>query len=210
MIRLNRRSLLRSIGSAGLWGVGAFLLPAATFARAERAEALGGALPVDGQPAPPFQLDGVAPDGSDPGGTTPVRLSLEDFAGQWLVLYFYPRDFTGGCTLEARGFQRDLGAFKALNTAIVGVSADRPDQHSSFCESEGLAFPLLSDPDGSVSKRYGSWIPPFSQRHTFLIDPQGQLREHWVGVRPSGHSQEVLEAVKALQASGAPVPTATV
>jgi peroxiredoxin Q/BCP len=118
------------------------------------------------------------------------------------VLYFYPRDFTGGCTLEARGFQRDLQAYKAANADVVGVSADDPDSHASFCSEEGLAFPLLSDPGGAVSRLYGSWIAPFSQRHTFLIDPSGVLRASWVAVRPSGHSQDVLAALLDLQAGG--------
>lgn len=205
MTGLRRRTLLQTAGLAGLWAMRTVMLPsavvpAALLAGGGRAEALGGTLPLDDQPAPPFELQGVAPAKGLLGSTRSVTLSLADFAGRWLVLYFYPRDFTGGCTLEARGFQRDLASFTSLNTAIVGVSADRPDQHSSFCESEGLAFPLLSDPDGQVSKRYGSWIPPFSQRHTFLIDPQGVIREHWVGVRPGAHSQEVLEAVQRRQA----------
>lgn len=199
MTATTRRSLLRSLGRAGLWGLGASIVPAALLARPQPAEAIGGTLPPLGEPAPAFELEGVAPSSGSAGSTTPVTRTLADFAGQWLVLYFYPRDFTGGCTLEARGFQRDLADFQRLNTAIVGISADRPDKHSSFCESEGLAFPLLSDPDGRVSKQYGSWIPPFSQRHTFLIDPEGVLRQQWVGVRPSGHSQEVLEGVKRQQ-----------
>lgn len=200
MTATTRRSLLRSLGMAGLWAVGAAAVPTTLLSQPRRAEAIGGTLPTEGDPAPDFELEGVAPAERPLDGTAVVKRSLADFAGQWLVLYFYPRDFTGGCTLEARGFQRDLAEFQRLNTAIVGISADRPDKHRSFCESEGLAFALLSDPDGRVSKQYGSWIPPFSQRHTFLIDPQGVLREHWVGVRPSGHSQEVLEGVKRQQA----------
>ena len=82
---------------------------------------------------------------------------------------------------------------------VVGVSADGAEEHVSFCSSEGLAYPLLSDPDGLVSKRYGSWIPPFSQRHSFLIDPEGILRARWVDVSPSRHSQEVLGTLKKLQ-----------
>ena len=81
----------------------------------------------------------------------------------------------------------------------MGVSADGLEEHASFCTSEGLAYPLLSDPGGVVSRRYGSWIPPFSQRHTFLIDPDGVLRARWVAVRPAGHSREVLEALTELQ-----------
>jgi peroxiredoxin Q/BCP len=102
--------------------------------------------------------------------------------------------------LEARGFQRDLQAFQAADAQIVGISADGPDSHAAFCSEEGLAFPLLSDPGGEVSRLYGSWIAPFSQRHTFLIDPAGVLRASWVAVRPSGHSREVLTALLDLQA----------
>jgi peroxiredoxin Q/BCP len=84
---------------------------------------------------------------------------------------------------------------------VVGISADNPDSHAEFCGSEGLAYPLLSDPGGSVSKSYGSWIAPFSQRHTFVIDPDGILRARFVAVRPSGHSHEVLDTLKSLQAA---------
>ncbi|QVL54182.1 MAG: peroxiredoxin [Cyanobium sp. M30B3] len=162
-----------------------------------KAVALGGTLPDLDQPAPPFDLAGVLPPGVQ------GRLSLSDLRGSWLVLYFYPRDFTGGCTLEARGFQRDLQAFQTAGAAVVGVSADDPDSHASFCSEEGLAFPLLSDPGGEVSRAYGSWIAPFSQRHTFLIDPNGILRSTWLAVRPSGHSQEVLSRLHDLQLSPA-------
>ena len=80
-------------------------------------------------------------------------------------------------------------------------SADDPESHASFCGSEGLAYPLLSNPGGEVSKRYGSWLAPYSMRHTFLIDPQGTVRERWTGVNPSRHSQEVLESLRSLQRS---------
>lgn len=163
-------------------------------ARPSPASALGGTLPVLDQPAPTFDLPGFLPPGVE------GRLALSNLLGSWLVLYFYPRDFTGGCTLEARGFQRDLQAFQAADAQIVGISADGPDSHAAFCSEEGLAFPLLSDPGGEVSRLYGSWIAPFSQRHTFLIDPAGVLRASWVAVRPSGHSREVLTALLDLQA----------
>ncbi|AFY27809.1 peroxiredoxin [Cyanobium gracile] len=162
-----------------------------------RARAMGGTLPEIGQPAPDFDLDGVAP--SADGNVVTTHRSQADFRGRWLALYFYPKDFTSGCTLEARGFQRDLEAFHARNAEVVGVSADDPDAHLSFCSSEGLAYPLLSDPGGAVSRRFGSWLPPFSARHTFLIDPDGVLRASWVAVRPSGHSQEVLAELARLQ-----------
>lgn len=180
---MNRRQLLSNLVTAAVLTAPALLLAP------RRAEAIGGTLPELDAPAPGFQLDGVAPKN---GKAVPASLSLADFTGQWLVLYFYPRDFTGGCTLEARGFQKDLATYQASNAAVVGISADDPDSHASFCSEEGLAFPLLSDPGGQVSRRYGSWIPPFSQRHTFLIDPEGVLRARWVAVRPTSHSAEVL------------------
>jgi len=169
--------------------------------RARPALALGGSLPELGLAAPAFSLDGVAvgPDGE----AQPTHLSLGDLAGSWVVLYFYPKDFTSGCTLEARGFQRDLASFRAAGAQVIGVSADDPDQHASFCGSEGITYPLLSDPGGQVSKAYGSWIPPFSQRHSFLIDPQGVLQARWTGVRPAGHSQEVLAELTRIQEQGA-------
>ena len=184
---MNRRQLLRGLGITTL---GLLALP-------PQALAIGGTLPELDQAAPDFSLGGVAPDAS--GEAIEATLGLSDFAGQWLVLYFYPRDFTEGCTLEARGFQRDLEAFRQADAAVVGISADDADSHSRFCGSEALAFPLLSDPGGRVSKAYGSWIAPFSQRHTFLIDPNGILRARWTAVRPSGHSQEVLAQLRQLQ-----------
>ncbi len=163
------------------------------FAAPRPVAAMGGTLPELDQPAPSFGLEGIVPPG------VAGSLSLADLGGRWLVLYFYPRDFTGGCTLEARGFQQNLAAFHGAGAEVVGVSADDAESHASFCSEEGLAFPLLSDPGGSVSRSYGSWIAPFSQRHTFLIDPEGILRASWVAVRPSGHSQEVLETLQQLQ-----------
>jgi peroxiredoxin Q/BCP len=169
--------------SAPLVGTGLLL------GRAGAAGAIGGTLPELDRPAPDFELEGVEP---SPDGTATVHRSLQDFGGRWLVLYFYPRDFTAGCTLEARGFQRDLADYAARNAVVVGVSADDAESHASFCGSEGLAYPLLSDPGGAVSRRYGSWIAPFSQRHTFLIDPEGVLRARWTAVRPAGHSRQIL------------------
>jgi peroxiredoxin Q/BCP len=165
-----------------------------------RARALGGNLPELDQQAPPFNLTGVTP--GPAGEAVETQVGLDDLAGRWLVLYFYPRDFTGGCTLEARGFQQQLEGFHAAGAEVVGISADDPDSHASFCSSEGLAFPLLSDPGGRVSQRYGSWIAPFSQRHTFLIDPQGVLRASWTAVRPTGHAAEVLTELRRLQQAG--------
>jgi peroxiredoxin Q/BCP len=192
---MQRRAVLRSL--VGIVPAIAGASSLLTFGR--QALALGGTLPALNQPAPDFALPGITP--AADGEAIETRLQLADFRGRWLVLYFYPRDFTGGCTLEARGFQRDLAAFEAANAAVVGVSADDAESHADFCSSEGLAFPLLSDPAGSVSRAYGSWIAPFSQRHTFLIDPAGVLRSTWVAVRPSGHSAEVLATLQEFQAS---------
>lgn len=163
--------------------------------------ALGGDGPQPGDPAPPFRLPGVAPAAT--GGSEPdaVTRSLRDFRGRWLVLYFYPKDFTPGCTLEARGFQKDLATFHQRNAEVVGVSTDTLDSHGSFCGSEGLAYPLLSDPQGEVMRRYGSWLAPSALRHTFLIDPEGIVRARWLGVRPLGHSQDVLAALDEQQAA---------
>lgn len=156
------------------------------------AYAMGGKQPTVDQPAPPFTLPSTISDGS---------VSLSDYAGQWVVLYFYPRDFTPGCTLEAQRFQRDLPEYQSRNAQVIGVSADDTDSHEAFCDSEGLVFPLLSDTNGDVSKAYGSWMKPMSMRHTYLIDPEGTLKERFLGVRPAIHSQEVLARLDELQTS---------
>ena len=131
-----RRDLLVRAGQYGL------VTAAALLGRPQFAEALGGTLPPIDQPAPQFRLPGVEP--GDDGEPRPTELGLDDYRGRWLVLYFYPRDFTGGCTLEARGFQRDLDSFHRLGAEVVGVSADDEGSHSDFCSSEGLAFPPSS------------------------------------------------------------------
>ncbi len=154
------------------------------------AEALGGKLPIINQPAPDFTL---------PTNTGDGKISLSDLRGQWVVLYFYPKDFTSGCTIEARRFQQDLPQYLEKNSQIIGVSADDVDSHAKFCDSEGLKFPLLADTTGNVSKAYGSWIGFISMRHTFIIDPQGILRETFVRVNPSIHSKEVLSRLNELQ-----------
>ena len=156
------------------------------------AQALGGKLPTINQPAPEFTL---------PTNTGNGQVSLADFRGKWVVLYFYPKDFTSGCTIEARRFQQDLPKYIQKNTEIIGVSADDIDSHAEFCDSEGLKFPLLADTKGEVSKAYGSWIGVVSMRHSFIIDPQGILRTTFVKVNPSIHSMQVLEMLNKLQSS---------
>ena len=145
--------------------------------------AMGGKQPVIEQPAPEFTLKTNTGDG---------EIALHDYLGKWVVLYFYPKDFTSGCTIEARRFQQDIEEYEMRNTQILGVSVDDVDSHAEFCDSEGLKFPLLADTDGKVSKAYGSWLGAMSLRHTYLIDPEGILRATFLGVRPSIHSQEVL------------------
>jgi peroxiredoxin Q/BCP len=129
--------------------------------------------------------------------------SLKDFHGKWLVLYFYPKDFTGGCTLEANNFQRDLAKYEAKNAAVVGVSVDTADSHKQFCSKEGLEFRLLSDPEATVSAAYNSVMDykgaKLSARNTFIIDPQGKLVRVFESVKPAGHSDEVLAALDELQ-----------
>ena len=150
------------------------------------------ATPAVGKPAPSFRLT------SNEG--RPVK--LEDFRGKWVVLYFYPKDFTSGCTLEAQNFQRDLAKYESANAVIVGVSVDSADSHKDFCAKEGLRFKLLSDPDAKVSTAYGSVMEhegkTYSARNTFVIDPSGKLVRVYTGVKPAGHSDEVLADLKTL------------
>jgi peroxiredoxin Q/BCP len=131
------------------------------------------------------------------------QASLKDFRGQWVVLYFYPKDFTGGCTLEAHNFQTDLPKYQAMHAVILGVSVDTAESHKSFCAKEGLAFKLLSDQDGKLSETYGSVMEyqgaKLSARNTFIIDPQGKIAQVFLKVKPAGHSEEVVTALAALQ-----------
>ncbi len=150
-------------------------------------------LPQPGGPAPEFTL--VSDEGKE--------ASLEDFRGKWVVLYFYPKDFTSGCTLEAKNFQRDLAKYEAAGAVIVGVSVDSADSHKDFCTKEGLSFRLLSDPEAKVSAAYGSLMEyegrKLSARNTFLIDPKGTLVRVFEKVKPAGHSEEVLAALAKLK-----------
>jgi len=160
------------------------------FTFSTEAIALGGKQPTLNEPAPEFTLPSNVGDGT---------ISLSDYRGQWVVLYFYPKDFTSGCTLEAKRFQQDLAKYQAKNAQIIGVSADDVKSHGEFCDSEGLKFPLLADTNGTVSKLYGSWMGYVSLRHTYLIDPEGNLRKTFLGVQPAIHSQEVLASLEELQ-----------
>jgi peroxiredoxin Q/BCP len=150
-------------------------------------------LPNVGQTAPTFTLP--SQDGS--------QISLDSFRGKWVVLYFYPKDMTKGCTIEAHNFQRDQAKFDAANAVIVGVSVDTPDSHKEFCTKEGLTFRLLADPEHKVVDQYGSLghFGPMTiaNRNTFLIDPKGKIVKVWTKVDPSHHSEEVLAALDELK-----------
>src|SRR6202035_4779286 len=107
------------------------------------------------------------------------QVNLNDYKGKWVVLYFYPKDFTSGCTLEAQNFQRDLAKYQNASAIILGVSVDNAESHKDFCAKEGLNFKLLADPDAKVSAEYGSTMDykgaKMAARNTFIIDPQGKI-----------------------------------
>jgi peroxiredoxin Q/BCP len=162
------------------------ILTAVTFVLALSAATHAADVPQPGQSAPAFSLP------SQEGGA----VSLKDFKGKWVVLYFYPKDMTKGCTIEAHNFQQDLPKYQAKNAAIVGVSVDSLDSHKEFCTKESLTFKLLSDTDKKVVDAYGSLSPGgVASRNTFLIDPNGKITKVWTGVNPSKHSEEVLAAL---------------
>jgi peroxiredoxin Q/BCP len=153
---------------------------------------LSAAHPTAGSPAPQFTMK--SQDG------TPV--SLKDFRGKWVVLYFYPKDFTSGCTLEAHNFERDLAEYQKRNAVIVGVSVDDTNSHKQFCVKEGLSFKLLSDTDHNVSKEYGTlteMVFTHAARNTFLISPDGRIARVFDDVKPAEHSAQVLAALTELE-----------
>lgn len=149
----------------------------------------------EGVKAPDFTLN--SQDG------TPI--SLQQYRGQWVVLYFYPKDFTQGCTIEAHGFQQDEAQYQQRNAVVLGVSLDSSDSHKQFCAKEGLNFKLLADESGKVATQYDSVMDyqgkKYAARNTFIIDPSGVVRKVYRSVKPTGHSQEVLSALSDLQRS---------
>jgi len=134
------------------------------------------------------------------------EVCLSDFRGKWLVLYFYPKDNTPGCTREALEFTELIGEFEKLNAAVVGVSKDSPESHRRFREKHGLKVILLSDPEHKVIQQYGAWgrkrvagrEAEGTIRSTFLIDPEGIIRKTWTNVKVDGHAREVLEELRRL------------
>ena len=134
-----------------------------------------------------------------------ATVTLDQNKGKWVVLYFYPKDFTSGCTVEAHNFQRDLAKYEKANAVILGVSVDTVDSHKGFCAKEGLNFKLLSDTEMAASKAYDSLATynekTYSARNTFLIDPSGVIQKVYVKVNPATHSDDVLKDLAGLQAS---------
>jgi peroxiredoxin Q/BCP len=151
--------------------------------------------PEVGKAAPDFSLTTI--DGSKAG--------LKDFRGKWVVLYFYPKDFTPGCTMEARNFQRDLAKYNEADAVILGVSVDTAQSHKDFCATEGLNFKLLADPDAKVSTEYGSVMDykgsKVAARNTFIINPKGEIAKVYTGVKPTEHSEQVLKDLDELKKS---------
>ncbi len=147
-----------------------------------------------GAPAPDFTL----PDEKE------MPRSLSDYKGQVVVLYFYPKDDTSGCTKEACAFRDDYSDYERAGVTILGVSPDSPKSHAKFKEKYGLPFTLLADEDHSVADLYGVWGPKKLMgrsyegilRTTFLIDSDGKIRRVFENVKPAEHSQEILEALK--------------
>lgn len=149
--------------------------------------------PAVGDPAPDVSL--ISNEGTE--------VNLTDYLGQWVVLYFYPKDFTRGCTIQAKNFQRDLEKYEAINAVILGVSVDSAESHKDFCAKEGLTFKLLSDSEAKVSEAYGSLRGvgdvKMSARNTFVINPEGIVAKVYIGVNPNPHSAEVLADLAELQ-----------
>lgn len=159
-------------------------------------------VPSEGRKAPDFSLP--SQDGS--------MVSLKDYRGKWVVLYFYPKDMTPGCTREAHNFQADQAKYAQRNAVVLGVSLDSVDSHKKFCAKDSLTFKLLSDTDRTVSSRYGSLtnfgIARFAARNTFLIDPEGRIAKVYTSVDPTKHSAQVLTALDQLQKAEAPTEPA--
>ena len=154
------------------------------------------AMPQVGQQAPDFTLP--SQDGT--------QISLSSFKSKWVVLYFYPKDMTTGCTIEAHNFQRDQEKYTKDNAVILGVSVQSADSHKQFCTKENLTFRLLADTDKKVTKEYGSLgnygVVELAKRNTFLIDPTGKIVKIWIGVKPDVHSEEVLAELATVESKG--------
>jgi peroxiredoxin Q/BCP len=151
-----------------------------------------GALPLVGQPAPAFDLI----------DTHGVHHKLAQYRGHWVVLYFYPKADTPGCTRQACKFRDDWHSFQAMGVVLVGISADAPASNAAFAQKFHLPFPLLSDTDGEFARQYGAWmnlgITGFARRYTYIIDPDGRVAQIYTDVSVSEHSVEVLADLQRL------------
>ena len=175
-----------------LWSTLALALVACLFTARRAVAAAAEGLLEPGANAPSFTL----PSQED------KQVSLKDYKGKWVVLYFYPKDMTSGCTLEAHNFQRDQAKYDALHAAILGVSLDTADSHKAFCTKENLTFKLLADPDHKVVDEYHVPVKAyganqFASRVTYLIAPNGKVVKVWPDVKVQNHSEEVLAAIEA-------------
>jgi thioredoxin-dependent peroxiredoxin len=143
----------------------------------------------------------TAPDFSLP--SQEGNVSLKDYRGKWVVVYFYPKDETAGCTIEAHNFQRDQPQYLQRNAVVLGVSVDTVESHKAFCAKEGLNFKLLADTEHKVVKEYGSTMNykgiEIAARNTFIVDPEGKIVRVYTNVDPNNHSTEVLAALDELQ-----------
>ena len=155
-----------------------------------------GDTPETGSEAPSFRLQDQNGDWHE----------LADYSGQWLAIYFYPRDDTPGCTTEACNFRDNIYAFKAIGANVVGVSVDDVDSHKEFAEKYKLPFVLLADTGGDMSEAYGvlrDWnLTQISARQSFIVAPDGTIAKHYEKVDPDTHTQEVLADLEALMKSG--------
>lgn len=146
-----------------------------------------------GDPAPAFEL-------VDQNGHLQ---RLADYAGRWVVVYFYPKNDTPGCTTEACSFRDDILQLRALEVVLLGVSLDGRESHARFAEKYGLPFPLLADTEGAIAKVYGALFKlgplRFAKRHTFIIDPQGRIARVFRDVDAKTHSDEIIAVVRELQ-----------
>jgi peroxiredoxin Q/BCP len=155
--------------------------------------AFAASTPAVGTTAPEFTL--ASQDGS--------QVSLKGYRGKWVIVYFYPKDQTPGCTIEAHNFQRDQPQYAQRNAVVVGISVDTAESHKEFCAKEGLNFKLLADTEHKVVKEYGSTMNyqgvEIAARNTFIVDPQGKIQRVYTNVDPNKHSAEVLAALEELQ-----------
>jgi peroxiredoxin Q/BCP len=151
---------------------------------------------TEGMTAPDFELE----------NTDGRIMKLSNLKGKWVVLYFYPKDFTPGCTVEATSFQHIAEDFRRENAEIIGISTDTAARHCNFQAKLNLSFPLLADPERIAIEAYGSWKPKSmfgktflgTRRSTYLIDPEGVIRHVWPDVKVVGHAEKVLATIKGL------------